>query len=67
MDVPFEKDILEKYSIISSLTKQTTFFDTVMNSLNNIINYTNNKSYFIDGHGGGGKSYLLNSIIIYLN
>ena len=38
-----------------------------MNSLNNVINYKNNKCYFIDGPGGSGKSYILNSIITYLN
>ena len=38
-----------------------------MNSLNNVINYKNNKCQFIDGPEGSGKSYLLNSIIIYLN
>ena len=63
MDLPFEKDILGKYSINSLLTKQRNFFDTVMNSLNNVINYKNNKCYFIDEPGGSGKSYLLNYII----
>ena len=38
-----------------------------MNTLNNVINYKNNKCYVIDGPGDGGKSYLLNSIITYLN
>ena len=41
MNVPFEKDILEKYSINSLSTKQRKIFDTVMNSLNNVINYKN--------------------------
>ena len=67
MDVPFEKDILEKYSINLLSTKQRKVFDTVMNSLNNVINYKNNKCYFIDEPGDSGKSYLLNSIITYLN
>ena len=34
-----------------------------MNSLNNVINYKNNKCYFIDEPGGSGKIYLLNYII----
>ena len=63
MDVQFEKDIREKYSINSLSTKQRKIFDTVMNSLNNVINYKNNKCYFIAGPGGSGKSFSLNYII----
>ena len=67
MNVPFEKDILEKYSINSLSTKQRKIFDTVMNSLNNVINYKNNKCCFINRPEGSEKGYLLNSIITYLN
>ena len=67
MNVPFENDILEKHNINSLSTKQRKIFDTVMNRLKNVINYKNNKCYFIDGPGGSGKSYLLNTIITYLN
>ena len=63
MDLLFEKDILEKYSINSLSTKQRKIFDTVMNRLNNVINYKSNKRYFIDEPGCSGKSYLLNYII----
>ena len=63
MDLPFEKDILEKYSINSLSTKQRNIFYTVMNSSNNVINYKNSKCYSIDEPGGSGNSYLLNYVI----
>ena len=43
MNVPFEKDILQKNSINSLSTKQRKIFVTDINSLNNVINYKNNQ------------------------
>ena len=56
MNLLFEKDIKKS-------RKPRKIFYTVMDSLNSVINYKNNKCYFIEEPRGSGKSYLLNYII----
>ena len=54
------------FNILSLSNKQREIFNKIMESINN-NNYDYNKCLFIDGPGGSGKSYLLNSLITHLN
>ena len=54
------------FNILSLSNKQQEIFNKIMESIND-NNYNNNKCSFIDGPGGSGKNYLLNSLITYLN
>ena len=54
------------FNILSLSNKQRESFNKIMESIND-KNYNYKKCFFIDGPGGSGKSYLLNSLITHLN